>query len=82
MECNKNEALRSKGITESRFLQHDFSGAKKFALKSRQIFLELVGIDQFISVLDVQIFAHKKLQGDDHNLYGILQIDLRMMILQ
>eukprot|EP00249_Psilotum_nudum_P022264 c28445_g1_i1 orf=194-2638(+) len=70
MECNKDEAIRSKEIAEGKFLQHDLAGAKKFALKARQLFPELDGLPQLLAVLDVHILAQQ-----DTNWYGILQVD-------
>lgn len=75
MECNKEEAARSKAIAESKFEKLDIVGARKFALKARQLFPDLVGLSQLISILDVHIAAHEKLQGTETNWYGVLQVD-------
>eukprot|EP00250_Pteridium_aquilinum_P012072 c20492_g1_i1 orf=613-3051(+) len=75
MECNRDEALRSKVLAETKFSQRDFVGARKFAHKAKQLYPELEGIAQFISVLDVHIVAQNKLQGGETNWYGILEVD-------
>lgn len=75
MECNKDEAARSKAISEAKFLQHDLAGARKFALKAKQLYPELEGLLQLISVLEVHSTAEEKLQGGEKDWYGILQVD-------
>lgn len=75
MECNKDEADRSKAIAEAKFLQHDFVGARKFALKAQQLFPELEGLPQFISALEVHTIAQERLPGGERDWYGILQTD-------
>lgn len=75
MECNRDEALRSKVLAETKFSQRDFVGARKFAHKAKQLYPELEGITQFISVLDVHIIAQNKLSGGENNWYGILEVD-------
>lgn len=73
MECNKDEAIRSRNIAEQKFLLHDLMGAKKFALKAQHLFPGLEGIPQLLAVLDVHIVAQDKVDGQDANWYGILQ---------
>ena len=69
MDCNRDEAQRSKEIAEKRFMQKDYSGAHKFALKARRLFPQLEGVEQLVSVLDVHIHA-----ASGHvDWYGILQ---------
>lgn len=75
MDCNRDEAARSRGIAEKKFVQQDYLGARKFALKARQLFPDLEGLVQFIAVVDVHVTAHEKLQGGEMNWYGILQSD-------
>lgn len=75
MDCNRDEAARSRGIAEKKFMQQDYLGARKFALKARQLFPDLEGLMQFIAVVDVHVTAHEKLQNGEMNLYGILQSD-------
>eukprot|EP00250_Pteridium_aquilinum_P010931 c19723_g1_i2 orf=502-2415(+) len=75
MDCNRDEAARSRGIAEKKFMQHDYAGARKFALKARQLFPDLEGLLQFIAVVDVHVTAHERLQCGEMNWYGILQSD-------
>lgn len=75
MECNRDEALRSKVLAEAKFLQRDYVGARKFAHKAKQLYPELEGITQFIYVLDRHIVAQNKLQSGENNWYGILEVD-------
>uniref|UniRef100_A0ACD5XF87 Uncharacterized protein n=1 Tax=Avena sativa TaxID=4498 RepID=A0ACD5XF87_AVESA len=72
MECNRDDAIRSKEIAERKFKENDFAGAKKFALKAKALF-ELEGIDQMILALDVHLKAQTKFDGE-HDWYGILQV--------
>lgn len=75
MECNRDEALRSKVLAETKFSHKDFGGASKFAHKAKQLYPELEGITQFISVLRVHAVAQNKLPGGENNWYGILEVD-------
>lgn len=75
MECNKDEALRSRCMAEQKFLQHDLVGAKKLALKAQCLFPDLEGLPQLMAVLDVHIMAQQNLEGMEVNWYGILQTD-------
>ncbi|KAI5073890.1 hypothetical protein GOP47_0011903 [Adiantum capillus-veneris] len=75
MECNKDEALRSKVLAEAKFSQRDYVGARKFAHKAKQLYPELEGLAQFIYVLDVHIVAQNKLQSGENNWYGILEVE-------
>ncbi|XP_059281748.1 uncharacterized protein LOC132035482 [Lycium ferocissimum] len=73
MECNKDDALRAKEIAERKFLAKDFSGAKKFALKSQNLNPGLEGISQMLATLEVHIAAESKINGEG-NFYGILGV--------
>ncbi|KAJ8574041.1 hypothetical protein K7X08_010552 [Anisodus acutangulus] len=73
MECNKDDALRAKEIAERKFLAKDFSGAKKFALKSHNLNPGLEGISQMLATLEVHIAAENKVNGEG-NFYGILGV--------
>lgn len=75
MECNKDEALRSRDLAEQKFLQHDLVGAKKFALKAQYLFPNLEGLPQLMAVIDVHIVEQQKVNGVEVNWYGILQTD-------
>ncbi|XP_051227857.1 uncharacterized protein [Lolium perenne] len=72
MECNRDDAIRSKEVAERKFKENDFAGAKKFALKAKALF-ELEGIDQMILALDVHLKAQTKFEGE-HDWYGILEV--------
>ncbi|XP_076916303.1 uncharacterized protein LOC143575957 [Bidens hawaiensis] len=74
MECNRDEAKRSKEIAEEKFSRKDITGAKKFALKAQNLYPGLDGISQFIAVLDVYVAAENKI-NEETDLYGILGLD-------
>ncbi|KAJ1286878.1 hypothetical protein BS78_03G385800 [Paspalum vaginatum] len=73
MECNRDDAARSKGVAERKFRENDIAGAMKFARKARGLFAPLEGIDEMIVALDVHIRAQKKI-GGDNDWYGILEV--------
>ncbi|XP_021283227.1 uncharacterized protein LOC110415816 [Herrania umbratica] len=75
MECNKEEAVRAKGIAEQKMQNGDFEGAKKFALKAQKLFPELENISQLLTVCNVHCCAKCKLYGSEMDWYGILQIE-------
>uniref|UniRef100_A0A453GD57 J domain-containing protein n=3 Tax=Aegilops tauschii subsp. strangulata TaxID=200361 RepID=A0A453GD57_AEGTS len=72
MECNKDEAIRSKEMAERKYKVNDFAGARKFALKAKGLF-DLEGIDQMIVALDVHLRSLKKFEGEN-DWYGILEV--------
>ncbi|KAF8648620.1 hypothetical protein HU200_064665 [Digitaria exilis] len=73
MECNRDDAVRSKDIAERKFRENDIAGALKFALKARALFKPLEGIDQMIAALNVHIRAQKKV-GGENDWYEILEL--------
>ncbi|GJS29814.1 DnaJ domain-containing protein, partial [Tanacetum coccineum] len=75
MDCNRDEALRARGIAEQKMLKNDFEGARKFALKAKQLFPDLGNIQQVISVCDIHCSAQKKVHGAEKDFYGILQVE-------
>ncbi|KAE8720955.1 Bifunctional 3-dehydroquinate dehydratase/shikimate dehydrogenase isoform 1 [Hibiscus syriacus] len=75
MECNKEEAIRAKGIAEQKMQNGDFEGAKKFALKAQKLFPELDNITQLLAVCNVHYCAKNNTHGSEKDLYGILQIE-------
>ncbi|XWS64843.1 hypothetical protein CRYUN_Cryun05aG0039100 [Craigia yunnanensis] len=75
MECNKEEAVRARGIAEQKMQNDDFEGAKRFALKAQKLFPELENISQLLTVCDVHYCAKHKLYGSEMDWYGILQIE-------
>ncbi|KAL8251679.1 hypothetical protein R6Q59_035372 [Mikania micrantha] len=75
MECNKDEAHRAKKIAEEKMVKNDFEGARRFALKAKQLYPELDNISQIITVCDIHCAAEKKIYRAGKDLYGILQVD-------
>ncbi|KAG6485312.1 hypothetical protein ZIOFF_053846 [Zingiber officinale] len=73
MECNKDEALRAKAIAEKKFMEKDYMGAKKFALKAQNLFPAFEGVIQLISTLDVYIASEHKANGEN-DWYSILRV--------
>ncbi|XP_071693980.1 uncharacterized protein [Rutidosis leptorrhynchoides] len=73
MECNKDEALRAKEISEAQLLEKDFMGAKKFAQKAEKLFSGLEGLSQLLIILDVYISSEKKINGE-LDWYGVLGV--------
>ncbi|XP_057421174.1 meiotically up-regulated gene 184 protein-like [Lotus japonicus] len=74
MDCNKDEAARAKEIAEKKFSLREYAGAKKFALKARNLYPALEGLPQFLSILNVYISAENKINGQ-MDWYGILGVD-------
>lgn len=75
MECNKDEAHRAKKIAEEKMVKNDFEGARKIALKAKQLFPELDNISQLVTVCDIHCAAQKTINGVVKDLYGILQVE-------
>ncbi|KAL0415654.1 UNVERIFIED_CONTAM: DnaJsubfamily B member 1 [Sesamum latifolium] len=74
MDCNKDEAVRAKGIAEKKLIERDISGAKKFALKAQNLFPKLDGLSQFLEIIDVYVAHEKKINGEG-DYYGIFGVD-------
>ncbi|KAM2033119.1 hypothetical protein ACFX1T_015059 [Malus domestica] len=64
MECNKDEALRSKEFAELKFTERDVSGALRFALKAHTLYPELDGLPQLLTTLHVHTSAQKETNGE------------------
>ncbi|XVF42546.1 hypothetical protein PTKIN_Ptkin01aG0372100 [Pterospermum kingtungense] len=75
MECNKEEAIRARGIAEQKMQNGDFEDAKKFALKAQNLYPQLENISQLLTVCDVHFCAKRKVHGSEMDWYGILQIE-------
>ncbi|KAH6831520.1 hypothetical protein C2S53_019599 [Perilla frutescens var. hirtella] len=75
MECNKDEAARAKEIAEKKMQSNDFEGARKFALKAKNLYPELENITQMLSICDVHCSAQRRLLGSEKDWYGILQVE-------
>jgi curved DNA-binding protein CbpA len=74
MECNKDEAVRSKEIAEKKFMEMDIYGAKRYALKAQSLYPGLDGLPQFLQTLDVYICAEKRINGE-LDWYGVLGVE-------
>ncbi|KAL5219697.1 hypothetical protein ABZP36_020381 [Zizania latifolia] len=74
MECNKDEALRAKEISERKFESKDLQGAKKFALKAQTLFPGLEGIVQMITTLDIYLASEVLIAGEK-DWYSILSVE-------
>nr|GMD96784.1 chaperone protein DnaJ 49 [Ipomoea batatas] len=74
MDCNKDEAMRSKEIAEKKFLAKDVIGAKKFAHKAHTLYPGLEGIAQMLATLDVYVSAENRVNGEV-NFYEILGVN-------
>ncbi|GLT38773.1 hypothetical protein SLA2020_129990 [Shorea laevis] len=74
MECNKDEAVRAKDIAERKVKEKDYAGAKKFALKSQNLYPALDGLDQMLTTIDVYISAANKVAGEV-DWYKILDVN-------
>ncbi|KAJ9131542.1 hypothetical protein P3X46_035197 [Hevea brasiliensis] len=75
MECNKEEAIRAKEIAEKKMQNGDFVGARRIALKARQLYPDLDNISQLLMVCEVHCSAQNKLNGSEMDWYGVLQIE-------
>ncbi|KAD6796473.1 hypothetical protein R6Q59_019747 [Mikania micrantha] len=73
MECNKEEAIRAKTIAEKKFADKDFTGAKKFTLKSQNLYPGLDGISQMLITFNVYIASETKINGES-DWYGVLDV--------
>uniref|UniRef100_A0A5B7BXN5 J domain-containing protein n=1 Tax=Davidia involucrata TaxID=16924 RepID=A0A5B7BXN5_DAVIN len=74
MECNKDEAVRAKGIAEKKLTENDIAGAKKFALKAQNLFPGLDDLPQFLATLEVYVSAEKKINSEV-DWYDVLGVD-------
>uniref|UniRef100_A0A2P2MY67 J domain-containing protein n=1 Tax=Rhizophora mucronata TaxID=61149 RepID=A0A2P2MY67_RHIMU len=74
MDCNKEEAIRAKGIAESKMQSKDFFTARRLALKAQQLYKDVENVSQMLTVCDVHCAADKKLFGNEMDWYGILQL--------
>ncbi|PIA61692.1 hypothetical protein AQUCO_00300906v1 [Aquilegia coerulea] len=76
MECNKDEAIKAKGIAEKKMENQDFEGARKTVLKAQRLFPNLDNIPQMLTICDVHCSAQSKVVGSEMDWYGILQVEL------
>ncbi|XP_073303207.1 uncharacterized protein [Primulina huaijiensis] len=75
MECNRDEAVRAKEIAERKFVAKDIKGAKKFALKARNLYPELDGISQMLITLEIYLCAEEKKMQEECDWYGVLDVN-------
>ena len=75
MDCNKEEALRAKVISEKKMQSGDFIGARRIAQRAQQLFPDLENISQLLTVCDVHCSAQNKIYGTEMDWYGILKVE-------
>ncbi|KZV44087.1 hypothetical protein F511_10758 [Dorcoceras hygrometricum] len=75
MECNRDEAVRAKEIAERLFAVKDIEGAKKFALKARNLYPDLDGISQMLMTLEIYLCAQEKKIQEEYDWYGVLGVN-------
>ncbi|XP_049347763.1 uncharacterized protein LOC125812296 [Solanum verrucosum] len=75
MDCNKEEAIKARGIAEVMMGNRDFVGAKKFASKAQKLFPDLENITQMVLVCEVHCSAENKSFGNEKDWYGILKVE-------
>ncbi|KAL5541781.1 hypothetical protein UlMin_009491 [Ulmus minor] len=75
MDCNKEEAIRAKGIVEKKMQMKDFVGARKIALKAQNLYPDLENIAQMLLVCNVHCSSEQKLYATEMDWYGILQVE-------
>lgn len=76
MDCNKDEAIKAKGVAEKKLEIKDYAGAKKFAIKAQQLYSDVDGILQMMTVIDVHLSAAQML-GTEMDWYGILKVEVK-----
>lgn len=74
MDCNKDEAIKAKGVAEKKLEIKDYDGAKKFAVKAQQLYSDVDGILQMMTVIDVHLSAAVKV-GTEMDWYRVLSVD-------
>ncbi|KAL1547785.1 hypothetical protein AAHA92_16098 [Salvia divinorum] len=75
MDCNKDEAIRAKEIAEKKMQSNDFEGARKIALKGKNLDPELENVTQILSICDVHCSAEKRIVGSEKDWYEVLQVE-------
>lgn len=74
MECNKDEAAKTKELAEKKFEEKDIMGARKLAMKAQSLFPTLDGLQSLLATLNIYISAETKLNGEI-DWYAVLGID-------
>ncbi|XP_004229298.1 uncharacterized protein [Solanum lycopersicum] len=75
MDCNKEEAIKARGMAEVMMRNRDFVGAKKFASKAQKLFPDLENITQMVSICEVHCSAEKTSFGNEKDWYSILKVE-------
>ncbi|KFK28612.1 hypothetical protein AALP_AA7G020900 [Arabis alpina] len=74
MEWNKDEARRAMDVAEKKLSINDYFGAKKFVNKAQNLYPELDGLKQVLTMIHVYISASKKTKGEA-DWYRVLGVD-------
>lgn len=74
MECNREEAFRTREIAVKKLENRDFVGARKIAIKAQRLFPELENISQLLIICEVLSSAEAKISGE-LDWCGVLQVD-------
>eukprot|EP00250_Pteridium_aquilinum_P023941 c2798_g2_i1 orf=167-565(+) len=76
MECNREEAVRARGMAEQKLMSQDYLLAKKYAMKAQQLFPGLENMGHMMAVIDVHLAALVKIgSSNEKDWYGILQVE-------
>uniref|UniRef100_A0A2N9EJR0 J domain-containing protein n=1 Tax=Fagus sylvatica TaxID=28930 RepID=A0A2N9EJR0_FAGSY len=75
MDCNKEEAIRAKGIAVKKMESKDFVGARKVIVKAQQLHPDVENISQMLTICEVHCAAERQLFGNEMDWYGILKIE-------
>ncbi|KAK7277879.1 hypothetical protein RJT34_22898 [Clitoria ternatea] len=75
MECNKDEAVRARGIAEARMQKGEFMEALKFATKAQKLCPDVENIARILTVCQVHCAAQKEIFASGMDWYAILQTE-------
>ncbi|XP_047155876.1 uncharacterized protein LOC124826947 [Vigna umbellata] len=75
MECNKDEAVRTRKMAEARMQSGDFVDALRLATKAKKLYADVENITQILTICEVHNAANKKVSATDMDWYAILQIE-------
>ncbi|XP_056174660.1 uncharacterized protein LOC115694584 [Syzygium oleosum] len=75
MECNKEEAVRTKEIAEVRMRSNHFAEALRLAQKAQRLFPELENLSQMLAVCEIHCSAQTRVSGSEHDWYAIIQVE-------
>ncbi|KAH6788628.1 hypothetical protein C2S51_003634 [Perilla frutescens var. frutescens] len=74
MGSNAEEAIRAKAFAEKQFLEKNFVGAQKYALRAQTLCRELEGISQMVATFGVYMASEATINGE-LDFYLILGVD-------